>query len=328
MKVFLTSLLGILFSLSFEPTYIQAADLSPTDDSYVDSADITGNHGWRNYMIAGEWDGSSPYRTCRMYLKFDLSSIPSGKQIESATLYIHCSQRYSPPVQVGAHYLGNDSWQEMNITWNNAPTGFSPTATDTVTLVDGFNSWSVTSDVQTAYAGDGIYSVVMRVPDEGTSAKGGWFETKEYSDSNERPYLHVEFVELPAVSLTLTPDTTTIPRGGTLGFQATVTNNTDEVQTIYFATDVTLPNGNTYPPFGYLFGPVKVTLNSYQSKSAHLTQYIPMGAPLGTYTYYGYVYLPGVGFVDEDQFDFTVTSTLGTEGAEDWETELDEDFAE
>jgi hypothetical protein len=55
---------------------------------------------------------------------------------------------------------------------------------------------------------------------------------------------------------------------------------------------------------------------------------IPTFAPLGTYTYYGYVYLPGVGFVDEDHFEFEVTAATEAEGAEDWETELDKDFGE
>jgi hypothetical protein len=130
------------------------------------------------------------------------------------------------------------------------------------------------------------------------------------------------------VNVSLTPDATVIPRGGTLGFQATVTSNTDEAKTVYFATNVKLPNGSIYPPSGYLFGPIQVNLPAGQSKSGHLTQYIPTSAPLGTYTYYGYVYLPGVGFVDEDQFDFTVTATLGTEGSKGWETEVDEKFGE
>ncbi len=173
----------------------QTVRISPSDDSYVDNADTGGNHGWRNYMITGEWDGQSPFRTCRTYLKFDLEEIPPNKQVASAQLVINASQRYSPPVKVGAHYMAGDAWGEMTITWNNAPTGFNPAAADTTTLVDGLNSWSVADDVQAAYEGDGVYSVVMRVPNEGGSAKGGWFDTREHNDPAIRPYLEVVYVD-------------------------------------------------------------------------------------------------------------------------------------
>ena len=102
----------------------------------------------------------------------------------------------------------------------------------------------------------------------------------------------------------LIPDTIVIPRGGTLGFQATITNYTNRSGTVLFATKVTLPNGNKYPPSGYLIGPIEVTLNSYGSKSKYVSQIIPVTAPLGTYTYHGYVGNYGVGLYDECQFKF------------------------
>ena len=105
----------------------------------------------------------------------------------------------------------------------------------------------------------------------------------------------------------LVPDATTIPRGGTLGLQATGTNNTNATGSLLFATKVTLPNRNLYPFSGYLFGPVSFSLGPYQSKSKHLSQAIPTNAPLGTYTYHGYLGNYGVGIYDECTFTFTVT---------------------
>jgi hypothetical protein len=69
---------------------------------------------------------------------------------------------------------------------------------------------------------------------------------------------------------------------------------------------VTLPNANKYPPSGYLIGPLEVYLNPYQSKSGHRSHAIPLGAQLGTYTYYGYVGNYGVGLYDECTFTFEV----------------------
>jgi hypothetical protein len=80
-----------------------------------------------------------------------------------------------------------------------------------------------------------------------------------------------------------------------------------------FATNVTLPNGNIYPPFDYLFGPIEVSLDLYESKSGHLSHTIPGNAPLGTYTYHGYVGKADVGIINADNFDFEVTATSAVE---------------
>ena len=109
-----------------------------------------------------------------------------------------------------------------------------------------------------------------------------------------------------SVECYLLPDATTIPRGGTLGLQATGKNNTVLSQTFLFATDVTLPNGNKYPTSGYLFGPISITLSGNGSITGHLSYIIPYNAPTGTYTYHGYVGNYGAGIYDECQFNFTV----------------------
>ena len=123
---------------------------------------------------------------------------------------------------------------------------------------------------------------------------------------------------LPNVSVILVPDSTSIPRGGTLGYTVTGTNNTTSSQTFQYWTYVTLPNGNRYPPSGELFGPVTVTLTPGQTKSAHLTHGIPATAPLGTYTYYGNVG-PYPAMWDSDSFTFTVTTTATLGTRKGWE---------
>ncbi len=125
---------------------------------------------------------------------------------------------------------------------------------------------------------------------------------------------------LPPVSVTMLPDSTTVPRGGTLGYTVTGTNNTNFVQSFKYWTYVILPNSNRYPVSGELFGPVTVTLNPGQTRSAHLTHGIPASAPLGTYTYFGNVG-PYPFIWDSDSFQFTVTSTAASQETprERWE---------
>jgi hypothetical protein len=109
------------------------------------------------------------------------------------------------------------------------------------------------------------------------------------------------------IECNLVPDATIIPRGGTLGFQGTVTNYTDKSATVLFASKVTLPSRNKYPPSGYLIGPLSISFGPYQAKSGHKSLAIPTTAPLGNYIYHGYVGNYGVGIYDECTFNFTVT---------------------
>jgi hypothetical protein len=128
------------------------------------------------------------------------------------------------------------------------------------------------------------------------------------SDDPDTPTLNVPLsgVGIPIVECNLVPDATSVHRGGALGIQMSAANNTVQSQTFLFATFVTTPGGNRYPASGWLFGPISVTLNGYGSRSGHKSHDIPSGAPLGTYTYHGYVGNYGVGIYDECQFNFTV----------------------
>ena len=170
------------------------------------------------------------------------------------------------------------------------------------------------------YTYDNLNRVIRAVYDDGTAIE------YTYDASGNRITKEVRQVDI--CECVMVPDATVVPRGSALGFGVTLTNNTDQSQTVYFATKVKLPNGSMYPPSGYLFGPYPVTLSPYQSGSGHLSQTIPNSAPVGIYTYYGYVGNPADGIMDEDQFDFEVTSVLTMEGSEDWEITVDGEFAE
>jgi len=110
-------------------------------------------------------------------------------------------------------------------------------------------------------------------------------------------------LELPKVECTLIPDTTDpIPRGGTLGFQISLTNRTGGMGTVLFGTKVTKPNQTQT---GFIWGPLEVWLNPEQTKSGHKNHTIPTGFAEGQYTYHGYVGKYGKIF-HECQFDFEV----------------------
>jgi hypothetical protein len=87
---------------------------------------------------------------------------------------------------------------------------------------------------------------------------------------------------IPSLTVELTPDATVVPRGGVLGFEATLVNHTPEVQEAEGWTMVVLPNGN---PYGPLLGPQRIILNPYQTRVHHFAHDVPENAPLGTYAY-------------------------------------------
>jgi hypothetical protein len=112
---------------------------------------------------------------------------------------------------------------------------------------------------------------------------------------------------VPAVVCSFVPDVTTLRKGETLRFWASARNDESTTQSFKFATKVKLPNGTMYPTSGYLVGPIDVTLTPGQSKSKQLSQVIPLTAPYGTYTYYGYVGVLGPPVVKYNQCQFTFT---------------------
>lgn len=106
-----------------------------------------------------------------------------------------------------------------------------------------------------------------------------------------------------SVTITLTPDATTVPRGETASGTLTVTNTTNSVQAVQIWTEVTTPHGDTrvsIPPRIYKLLP-------YQTSVNHIIQRVPPDAALGVYTYCGKVGTYPTPVIDEDCFEFTVT---------------------
>lgn len=170
--------------------------ITPSDDSYVEDSLPAMNFGASGSMYVGDAPPNVPNSIARSYLKFDLSVLPAGAVIDTAMIHICNTVIGLPPVTIGAHYLPNDGWTELTITWNNAPTGFNATATALETItVARWTTWDVTSDVQAVWAGDGIYSVVMkeRAADEGGGGNFVIFNTKEDTLPTDRPYLRVVY---------------------------------------------------------------------------------------------------------------------------------------
>ena len=202
MLVSVGAILALLVAVG--PAHAATVQIVPAEDSYVDSSGPDGNFGWQTAFTVGGYGAAPPYPTCRTYLKFNLSLVPAGKEIVSALVYLKCSAVRMPPVQTGAYALDCDDWDENSVTWRNAPTASGDTPADSKTVAMGFNSWMVTRDVRAAYYGDGVYSVVMRVANEGGPA-GADFYSSEHGTAANRPYLSVTYQDGAADSVVCEP---------------------------------------------------------------------------------------------------------------------------
>lgn len=162
----------------------------PIDDSFVDKAEPDKAMGTdsMNYdcLKVGGWSDS--WR--RIWIKFDLSTLPST--VATATLKLYCyaiGGFAADSFYAEAYYSSVDSWTEETITWNNQPS-WSTYLGATYLSTDGWYSWDITSQVNSEYAGDQILTLVIKSPESGF-LKSFFMASKEYVENP--PKIEVTF---------------------------------------------------------------------------------------------------------------------------------------
>lgn len=186
--------------LSFLPK-IAAPQIYPTDAACV--GDANGDIFIPSYdLFVGTSATGENWRT---FLRFDVSSIPSGSTINSATLY---ARPYLGPypyddnitvITVDVKRVDNDDWDESTITWNNAPWDNVGAILDSylITTIGGWiwNDWDVTSFVAGECAGDGVASILLQSENEGPPGMYVNYNQPEPGTSAD-PYLEVTYLGL------------------------------------------------------------------------------------------------------------------------------------
>lgn len=136
----------------------------------------------------------STNRDRRILVQFNLSSIPPGAIINSATLELYATAGGTNRIYDLHRLLG--SWTESTVTWNNAPsiTGTPDSSISTGTTINAWKVWDVTSIVQGWHNGTySNYGVLIKDRNEEGSNVGWTFATKEYATTNQRPILRVNY---------------------------------------------------------------------------------------------------------------------------------------
>lgn len=164
-----------------------ARTFSATHDSYVDlnSVDTTHDSGATTMNVQ-----SRSGKDMRSYIKFDVSTIPSGSTSISATLTL-INSAFASGRTYEVYRVTEADWDEASITWTNQPdtnlslTGSTSTATTMV--------WTVTTDIVAWVGGTTNYGWCIKDSIEGRA--GGADITSFYTDESttNKPVLSVTY---------------------------------------------------------------------------------------------------------------------------------------
>lgn len=142
----------------------------------------------------------------RTLIHFDLSSIPSGATIDSATLSLNLM--YATDDRVHDIHRVTSSWEGSTVCWENQPS-FSSTPTTnahTGTTPDSWVAWDVTSDVAVFASGTPNYGWLIKEPVESLGEPlGAFYYSSDFTgDISLKPKLEVTYTEAAATTYTIT----------------------------------------------------------------------------------------------------------------------------
>jgi len=172
--------IGILtVSICLEPfarAGIDLVALSPSDDSYTVSNSPFTNYGGRATLNVSRHENFESVNEVVMWLRFNLSKIPDGAVITSATLQLYCS--FVPePFNVSAHFCSDNNWSELVLTFDNQPK-YNATVMPVICQTCGSKSWALVNSserwyfwdvtfavnrtVDGVFGGEGVVTIVLR----------------------------------------------------------------------------------------------------------------------------------------------------------------------
>jgi hypothetical protein len=159
-------MLLILSLMSVEIVQAQTL-MKPSDDTHVDSTIPESVLGAEKYLDVESYGSASSPTQQVVWLKFDLSSLPSGIVIKEATLQV-MAWYVGGEYDVSAYYSSDSSWTEETLAYSNMPS-YDAEPVDTVKvhkiMIEEWFSWNVAEAVQKASdSGTQTLTIVLNEP--------------------------------------------------------------------------------------------------------------------------------------------------------------------
>ena len=213
---------------------LDTVNLNPTQDTWLNAGDTNGNFGTSTSLTIDR-DGGG-LGNGRALLQFDISSVPIGATINSATLTLNATANGSAfHIRV---YEVTEAWDEGNqsaggtdtASWDDRQDGTSwsmtggtvdPTIIDTVdTAATGLHNWDITSLVQAWYTGTSTNNGLMLAsPDSGSTTV-----TYDSREGGVSPVLSINYTPGPEWSIT---GDSSLNEGQSASYTISLTGNQD-----------------------------------------------------------------------------------------------------
>ncbi len=147
------------------------------------------NYGGYTVAKVGSTELNNDYCT---WVQFDLSSIPSGSQIDSAYLRLKVKQNNGSGIYVKAR-MASSSWSETGITWNNQPNVYTSPSDSEYVSGTGWEEWTVTEMVRKWIDGTRSNYGFGVWPSNWNEGSNHWFYSDNDSNSSNHPQLVVNY---------------------------------------------------------------------------------------------------------------------------------------
>ena len=118
LNYYLILLMGLIFFVGKENSHAAVYTVSPDSDAYVRQNAPNAINGLGKYLFATTYITGQQIIE-HIYFKFYLGDIPEYETISGAVLNLY--PIYSQGSWINLNHIGDDSWNESEISWNNRP---------------------------------------------------------------------------------------------------------------------------------------------------------------------------------------------------------------
>lgn len=127
-----------------------SSTLMASADAWTDQASTAQNKGTDSNLFVLSKSGNANRRSL---VKFTLPALPAGCAVTASTLRLYNSSPVGGRVIGAYEAAATPAWTETGVTWANSPATAGTAATSTAASTAGWQTWTVTTQVQAQYAG-------------------------------------------------------------------------------------------------------------------------------------------------------------------------------